>query len=166
MPQTKKQKLLEILRFLLVGVGATVCDYATFCLCDALLFPLLPVSGVVWKSVLLCLSTALGFTVGLLVNWALSVRFVFLSVKDNPNTRSKKAFWKFTLIALVGLALTEVGVLALVALLPPFYWFGQSAFFGTAWDKWLAKVVMTCIVLVWNYVARKRFVFRSESDFQ
>jgi putative flippase GtrA len=162
MGQTKKERVLEILRFLLVGALATVCDYATFWLFDALLFPLLPFVGGAWEVVFLCVSTALGFLVGLLINWALSVSFVFASAKKNPNARSKKSFWKFTLIALIGLALTEVGVLALVAVLPDFAVFGKTVLFGTEWKKWLAKAVTTCIVLTWNYLARKRFVFRSE----
>ena len=164
MGQTKKERVLEILRFLLVGALATVCDYATFCLFDALLFPLLPFVGGAWEVVLLCISTALGFFVGLLMNWILSVAFVFSSAKKNPNERSKKAFLKFTLIALIGLALTEVGVLALVAVLPDFSLFGKSVLFGTEWKKWLAKAVTTCIVLVWNYFARKRFVFCSKEE--
>ncbi len=158
--QTGKEQLSEIGRFLIVGVLATLFDYATFCLFDALLFPLLPVTGKVWEMLFLILSTAFGFTVGLLLNWLLSVSFVFVSVKQNPKLRSRKAFWLFTAIAIVGLALTEMGIVALVALLPDIRLLGRITLFGTAWKKWIAKIVMTCIVLVWNYVARKKLVFR------
>lgn len=159
--QTRKQILLEIIRFLIVGVIATACDYATFCLFDAVVFPLIPMHGAPWQTIFLCVSTALGFTVGLVVNWALSVRFVFLSVREKQEMRSGKKFTLFSVIALVGLALTEIGVLVLVKLLPQITLFGTRTLFGTEWKKWLAKCIITSIVLVWNYLARKFLVFRA-----
>jgi hypothetical protein len=39
--------------------------------------------------------------------------------------------------------------------------FGSADFFGTTWSKWAAKIIMTCIVLVWNYLGRKIFIFKS-----
>ena len=159
--QTKKELFLEILRFLVVGVVATLFDYAVFCLFDAVIFPLVPVSGKAWITASLLLSTAFGFLAGLFLNWILSVKFVFRKTKEVVRTRSRKAFWIFTVIALVGLALTELGVGLLVWALPEITLFGKTALFGTEWKKWLAKCVMTCVVLVWNYLARKTLVFRS-----
>ena len=158
--QTKKELFWEIFRFLLVGGTATVVDYLVFWIFDGLLFPMVS-SAVAWKTIALILSTALGFTVGLLVNWALSVSFVFRAVKDKEEASSKKSFWVFTLIGVIGLGITEIGVLLLVWLLPEFPLFGVTAVLGTSWAKWLAKVIMTCIVLVWNYVGRKLLVFKS-----
>lgn len=158
--QTRKELLLEIIRFLIVGVIATVCDYATFCLFDAVVFPLFPINNDAWRTVFLCISTALGFVVGLILNWVLSVRFVFLAVKGKEKTRSGKKFTLFSVIALVGFVLTEIGVVVLVAVFPEIPLFGKTSLFGTGWEKWLAKCIMTCIVLVWNYLARKFFVFR------
>ena len=134
-------------------------DYAVFWVCDGWLFPLLLITG--WETVLLVLATALGFCAGLLVNWVLSVRFVFLSVKDKAETHSKKAFGVFALIGLIGLAITEIGIVTLVAVLPSVRLFGTATLFNTAWEKWIAKAVMTGLVLVWNYLGRKIFVFRS-----
>ncbi len=157
--QTKKELFWEIFRFLLVGGTATLVDYFVFWVFDGLLFPLISNAGW-WTTVSLILSTAFGFCAGLIVNWLLSVSFVFKQVKNKEEATSKKSFMIFTIIGVIGLIITEIGILALVAILPEFSLFGTSALLGTSWAKWLAKVVMTCIVLVWNYVGRKLFVFK------
>ena len=160
--QTKKQLFLEILRFLIVGGTATLVDYLIFWIFDAWLFPLvLPIEIAAFSTLALVLSTALGFCVGLLVNWVLSVRFVFRAVKDEERVHTKRSFALFALIGVIGLAVTEVGVLTLVAVLPEITIFGTTALLGTAWKKWLAKAVMTCLVLVFNYLGRKFLIFKS-----
>lgn len=158
--QTKKQLFWEIFRFLLVGGTATIVDYIVFWLFDGLLFPLVS-SAAWWATVSLILSTAFGFCVGLVVNWVLSVKFVFRAVRDKEEASSKKSFMLFTIIGVIGLVITEIGILLLVAILPEFALFGRMDLLGTSWVKWLAKVVMTCVVLVFNYVGRKIFIFKS-----
>ncbi len=158
--QTKKELFWEIFRFLLVGGAATLVDYFVFWLFDGLLFSALAGKGVGLDALLLTISTALGFCAGLTVNWLLSVYFVFRAVKDKEQVRSKKSFTIFTLIGVIGLLITELGVLGLVAVFPEISLFGSVELLGTAWEKWLAKAIMTAIVLVWNYVGRKLFVFR------
>ena len=153
--QTKKQLFLEIFRFLFVGGVATLADYLVFWIFDALVFP------ESWGTLALVLSTALGFCVGLIVNWVLSVSFVFRETEEKISVRSKKPFLTFALIGLFGLLITELGVVLLVWAFPSFTLFGKTALFGTAWEKWLAKAIMTCLVLVWNYLGRKIFIFRS-----
>lgn len=158
--QTKKELFWEIFRFLLVGGTATIVDYFVFWIFDGVLFPLLSVAAW-WKTISLILSTALGFCAGLVVNWFLSISFVFRQVKNKEEANSKKGFLVFTIIGVIGLLITEVGILLLVAILPEFSLFGVTEILGTSWVKWLSKVIMTCIVLVWNYVGRKIFVFKS-----
>lgn len=157
--QTKKELFWEIFRFLLVGGTATIVDYFIFWLFDGLLFPLISTSAW-WVTVSLVLATALGFCAGLIVNWLLSVSFVFRQVKNKEEVKSQKSFLIFTVIGVIGLLITEIGVVALVALLPEFPLFGVTELLGTTWAKWTAKIIMTCIVLVWNYVGRKLFVFK------
>ena len=161
MKQTKTQIFWEIFRFLLVGGTATLVDYITFWLFDGVLFPLLPWQGGGFETVFLVVSTALGFCVGLMVNWVLSVRFVFRQVKDEAAARSKKSFAVFSGIGLIGLFLTEIGVVVLVALLPEITLFGSVAFLNTEWKKWVAKALMTALVLVWNYIGRKLLIFKT-----
>lgn len=153
--QTNKQLFSEIFRFLLVGGVATLADYFVFWIFDAWIFP------ESWGTLALVLSTALGFCAGLLVNWVLSVRFVFQETEEKISVRSKRPFLTFALIGLFGLFITELGVVLLVWTFPSFALFGQATLLGTAWEKWLAKAIMTCLVLVWNYLGRKIFIFRS-----
>ena len=159
-PQTKEQLFWEIVRFLLVGGGATLCDYFIFWLLDGVLLPMFPLTGDFWPTVALWIATAGGFIVGMLVNWVLSIKFVFRAVQNPDQAKSKKSFWIFVFISVIGLILTLVGVWALSAWLPAFSLFGRADLFGTAWNKWLAKAIMTCIVLVWNYWSRKVFIFK------
>lgn len=158
--QTKKQLFWEIFRFLLVGGIATIVDYFVFWLFDGVLFPLFG-KAAWWQTCSLIVSTALGFCAGLIVNWILSVKFVFKAVKNPEESTSQKGFALFTVIGVIGLLITEVGVVLLVTLFPSFSLFGSVALLGTEWKKWLAKAIMTCIVLVWNYIGRKLFVFKS-----
>ena len=159
--QTKKQLFWEIFRFLLVGGAATLVDYFVFWLFDGVVFSTIATHSAGLATLFLIISTALGFCAGLALNWLLSVKFVFRAVKDKEQARSKKSFAVFTLIGVIGLIITELGVLGLVALFPEISLFGSVELMGTAWEKWLAKAIMTAIVLVWNYVGRKIFVFRS-----
>ena len=154
--QTGKQVIAEICRFLLVGGLATLLDYVIAYLLYRWLLP--PV--LIGEVFSLALSTAFGFVIGLITNWILSVTFVFRNVWRKENNSSKNAFFRFTVIALIGLGITELGML-LVPFLPSITLFSSTTFLGTAWGWWLMKIGMTCIVLVWNYVGRKLFVFKS-----
>lgn len=154
--QTKKQLFWEIFRFLLVGGIATIADYAIFYVFRDWLLP----ADRIGNAASLIVATATGFIGGLLVNWVLSVKFVYRQVRNEEESRSKKSFVVFTVIGVIGLGLTEIGVLLLVRILPEFSLFGVTEFL-LPWNEWVAKVVMTCIVLAFNYVGRKLFVFKS-----
>ncbi len=154
--QTKKQLFWEIFRFLLVGGTATLVDYFVHALFQGRLLPLV-IKSEGWN---LFLGTAFGFCAGLFVNWILSVTFVFRQVENEAEARSKKSFLTFAVIGLIGLAVTEAGVFGLVAALPTFSLFGVESVFGFTWETLSARCVMTCIVLVWNYLGRKLFIFK------
>jgi putative flippase GtrA len=160
--QSKKSLFYEILRFLVVGGIATIADYAVYYLFRQWILPpdLIAGSGA-WDTTSLIIATALGFCCGLIVNWIMSVKFVFRNVKNKEESRSKKSFLIFAVIGLIGLGITELGMHFGVKLLPDISLFGSSDFLKLAWKEWIMKVVMTCIVLVWNYVGRKLFVFKS-----
>ena len=154
--QTKKDLFWEIFRFLLVGGTATVVDYAVTYFFFHFLLP----TSLVGYFLATTISVLFGFTVGLIVNWILSIHFVFRAVRDKDEATSKKSFLIFTIIGLIGLGITWVGML-LVKIVPAFSLFGGAEFLGEEWRWWFMKCVMTCIVLVWNYIGRKIFVFKS-----
>ena len=149
MKQTKKQLFFEILRFLIVGGTATLTDYLIAFLFYRFILP---------PSVII--STAAGFIAGLTVNWFLSVYFVFKQVSDEKKAKSGTSFIIFAVIGAVGLAVTEIGMYFGVKYLPEISLFGSTLFLGTEIKWWLCKVIMTALTLVWNYVARKLFIFK------
>jgi len=159
--QTKRELFWEIFRFLLVGGTATVIDYIVFYLFRQWILPAELIASKAWDTWSLIIATALGFCVGLIVNWLLSVAFVFRAVKNKEEAKSGKSFLLFTIIGVIGLAITEIGILLLVAIFPSVSIFGITDFLGLPWEEWIAKIIMTCIVLVWNYLGRKIFIFKS-----
>lgn len=159
--QTKTQLFWEIFRFLLVGGTATVLDYIVFYLFRQWILPGALVDSDIWDIISLTIATALGFVVGLIVNWVLSVKFVYRAVRNKEEAASKKSFLIFTVIGLIGLGLTELGVVLLVWVFPEITIVNVTGFLGLPWEEWFAKVIMTCIVLVWNYLGRKIFIFKS-----
>ena len=154
--QTKKELFWEIFRFLLVGGLATVVDYAVAALFHGILLPPKMV-GDTWS---LIISTALGFCAGLLINWFLSLVFVFKAIRDKKQASSKKSFLIYLAICAIGLAISLLGM-QLEQVIPSFTLFGTTVFLKQSWDWWMLKCILTLIVLVWNYIGRKLFVFKS-----
>ena len=154
--QTKKELFWEVFRFLLVGGLATVADYVVAYLFRVYLLP----STLVGETWSLIISTAIGFCVGLIINWFLSLAFVFKAIRNKKEASSKKSFFIYLAICAIGLALSLLGM-QFVQVIPNFPLFGTTTFLKEGWDWWMMKCIMTLIVLVWNYLGRKLFVFKS-----
>ncbi len=152
--KAKHGTVAEIFRFLIVGGTATVVDYIfaaiVLLIADAAMgtgvYPhwynvLFGANGTVapWVSVL---STAVGFCVGLIVNYILSVAFVF---EKKGDSRSVKGALIFTVLSVIGLGITALGMYIFNGLL--------------GWNYWVVKVVFTLIVLVYNYVSKRLLLF-------
>ena len=129
--------LSEFLRYAVVGGIAFVADFGTLVAAQELYLKSFS-SGVY-------ISTVLGFVVGLAVNYALSLWFVFTSEKDRGKGRSVGAFLAFGLIGLMGLGWTELGM-----------WLGIECLH---WNYMFVKVLVTGVVLLWNYLGRKILIF-------
>ncbi len=140
-----KSLIFEFLRYAVVGGISFVADAGTLALTKEILFSHSTTKG----QIALC--TALGFAVGLAVNWLLSNLFVFRSASQRAQGKTAKSFLIYTVVGLIGLGLTELGMLAGVSI------------FGTD-GLWylLTKCVVAGIVMVWNYVGRKIFVYHGE----
>lgn len=130
--------MVEFLRYIVVGGVAFVADFGTLVACQELLF-----SSLDWG---IYAATATGFGVGLAVNYALSLLFVFTQPKDRGKGRSVGAFVVFGIVGLLGLLWTELGM-----------WLGIEIL---EWNYMLVKVFVTGAVLVWNYLGRKILIFR------
>jgi putative flippase GtrA len=140
----------EIFRFLLVGGLATVTDFLVMALMQFLLEPSL--YATFWdiftaKSTgyVNILGTAAGFCAGLLVNYFLSVIFVF---EEKGKSKTAYGFVVFALLSLVGLGIHVFGM-----------WLFNSIL---QINPWIVKIVLTIVVLVWNYLSRKFILFRKD----
>ena len=90
------------------------------------------------------LSTAIAFTVSVIVNYILSVLFVF---DVDKSKKQSKNFVLFIIFSVIGLILTEV-----------------LMHIGTQWFEFnylLVKIFATLIVMVFNFVTRKLFLEKS-----
>lgn len=127
------KKLIEqILKFGVVGIIATVIDFGVLYILSQPL-RLEPV-----------LSAGISFCVSLVFNYVASMRYVFTHREDMSRSRE---FVIFLVLSLIGLAINEAIMAAGVAVL------GNSALavMGT-------KVLATAIVMVWNFVSRKKWL--------
>lgn len=127
------KKLIEqILKFGVVGIIATVIDFGVLYILSQPL-GLDPV-----------LSAGISFCVSLVFNYAASMRYVFTHREDMSRSRE---FVIFLVLSLIGLVINEAIMAAGVAVL------GNSALavMGT-------KVLATAIVMVWNFVSRKKWL--------
>lgn len=150
----RKALIYEFLRYVLVGGIAFLVDFGTFALFRELIF------GGSERAAAITVSTAAGFTVGLAVNYVLSMLIVFRTEKQQKQGKNVRAVLIFFAVGLVGLFLTE-----LLQYLGEAKLLATSA--GQSFDrllhglgKYAVKLVVTGIVLIWNYAGRKIFVFK------
>lgn len=138
-----KSLISEFVRYLVVGGTAALLDWGIFYLSYNYIF-----AGTgSWK---LTLATAAGFIAGLILNYILSLVWVFKSAKESNKGKSVGAFVIFAVIGIIGLLLTEGGM-----------HFGCML----AGEKYymFVRILVTGVVLIWNYAARKIFIFKDKS---
>lgn len=131
--EMRMKKLIDqILKFGVVGIIATVIDFGVL----YILSQPLGMDPVV--------SAGISFCVSLVFNYVASMRYVFTHREDMSRSRE---FVIFLVLSLIGLAINEAIMAAGVAVL------GNSALavMGT-------KVLATAIVMVWNFVSRKKWL--------
>ena len=154
MKQSKNELFKELIRFIIVGGFATLVDYAVFYVCNHFIFSSID------EKINIFISELLAFIISLLTNWFLQ-KFVYRYI-TTKQTRSKKVFMKFLILSVIGLGLSELGLLLASGLYnnPNF----MFTIFGQTLDFWkvFMKVLMTAIVLVFNYLGRKYLVFNMD----
>ncbi len=131
--EMRMKKLIEqILKFGVVGIIATVIDFGVL----YVLSQPLGMDPVI--------SAGISFCVSLVFNYVASMRYVFTHREGMSRPRE---FVIFLVLSLIGLAMNEAIMAAGVAVL------GNSALavMGT-------KVLATAIVMVWNFVSRKKWL--------
>lgn len=86
-------------------------------------------------------SAAISFTVSVIVNYLLSVKFVF---ETNPEYSQTRNFILFIIFSVIGLLLTE----AIMKIGVDFF----------NWNYMAVKIIATAIVMVYNFITRKIFL--------
>ncbi len=144
--------IAEIIRFLIVGGIATLVDmfsmgvfmyftniskYKTFL---NVFYGGGSPSG--WSVVV---GTGVGFVIGLIINYILSIAFVF---ENKNNAKSKTGFVIFTVLSVIGLGINMLGTFIGYDLLH--------------FNEWIVKIVIVIIVLIYNYISKKLVLFRSK----
>ena len=164
----KKSLFLEILRFVVVGVVATILDYATYSFLALAIPP-------TWHPVLeTILCTTLGFLVSVVANYILSVIWVFQNVDEKANVKSKMNMFLFVLLSAGGLLLGTGVMIGFEALatyslhIDINNWmvdFAINYLRSTAfWFFTLFFGIKTLIILSYNYLTRKKFIFRAPKE--
>jgi len=99
------------------------------------------------------ISSAISFSVSVIVNYILSITFVFDTKKDS---NKMKEFILFVILSLVGLLLNQIIMWFTVEiLLKPFH---------IAKSYMIAKIGATAIVMVYNFITRKIFLENKEES--
>ncbi len=121
-----KKLLIQMIKFGIVGVIAFVIDYSLM---------VLFVEVFHWNTVV---STGLSFTISLVVNYLLSMKFVF---KAKENLSKKKEILIFVITSVIGLLINLLIMYIGDDLLHISYL--------------IDKLVATVIVMIWNFVTKK-----------
>ena len=150
------KKLIEqILKFGVVGVVCFLIDFAITLVVAAVLRHF----GMETETAAL-IGAFWGFTISVIINYILSMKFVFKRKEDMDRRRE---FVIFVILSLVGLVLNELiirGSFVFVRTLTPGLYAKLSPGTVTAG----AKIVATGIAMVYNFITRKIFLEEKETN--
>ena len=138
--------LAQILKFAVVGGISFVVDFVVYTVMCNVLHIHYIIAGVS------------GFVVSVVVNYLLSMKFVFVSKED---MRKDKEFVIFVVLSLIGMLLNSV-ILYICIDLIYMHWMWLNQILVIDWMNIVAKVIATGIVMVYNFVTRKIFLEKKE----
>ena len=141
-----KKNLWEFLRYALIGGLSALIDMGVNYVCLYYLF-----RATKNDSLPVALSVTAGFIVGLIVNYILSNWFVFRSEEQRKKGKTAAAFLIYAAVGVIGYFLT-MGLTLLGTRL-----IGEEGI----WYLIMTAAVKG-IVLIWNYLGRKIFVYRGK----
>lgn len=125
-------------RYTITGGIAFVVDFGLFALF---------LYGVHWHYLL---ANLIGLVGGLIVNYAVSVGWVFTACRRTLDKNRGMEFLIFSVIGVLGVLFNEGLMLLMV---------GECG-----WNEMISKMAAAAIVLLWNFGARKVLLFRSKKE--
>ena len=148
-------KLMEqIMKFGVVGVVCFLIDFVITMVVSTLLRN---AAGMETGAAAL-IGAFFGFTISVIINYLLSMKYVFVRKEDLDR---RKEFVIFTILSLIGLLIHEVIIMICI----------DGIYGNWMWLKsWLSptlataggKIFATGIVMVYNFVTRKKFLEQKE----
>ncbi len=145
----KHPALCEIMRFLIVGGLATLVDMFIM---GVVLYAFNPalypkfynawLGGAPPSAAATVTGTACGFLSGLIVNYFLSIAFVF---EHKGNSKTVKGFAVFAGLSAIGLGIHILGM-----------YLGYTVL---GINEWIVKIFLTVVVLVYNYASKRLLLF-------
>lgn len=121
---------IQLFRYVFVGGLAFFVDYC-------ILFLLTEYAGVPYL-----ISAAIAFVAGLVVNYLISISWVF---SESRSDKPAKEFFFFAVIGAIGLGINEL-----------IMWVGTDLM---QIHYMISKIISTMIVFFWNFFARKTLLF-------
>ncbi len=137
-----KEIVAQILKFSVVGGISFVVDFVVYAvLCNVLQVHYM-IAGIA------------GFVVSVVVNYVLSMKFVF----DSRDDMSKeKEFVMFVVLSLIGMGLNSFILYLCIDILYS-YWMWLNGIMDIETMNLFAKLIATAIVMIYNFVTRKIFL--------
>ena len=133
-----KNLIKQFLKFGIVGAISFVVDFTLYTVCNFWGCPYL-ISGII------------GFVVSVIVNYLLSMKFVF---ERRDDMSRKKEFIIYVVLSTIGLGLNELLLYICVDIV-----YANSDFltglYGDRMAEIVAKVFATGVVMIYNFVSRK-----------
>lgn len=149
------KKLIEqILKFGLVGIISFFVDFIITMITSNILIRIFNIN--ISKSALI--GAFLGFTISVIVNYILSMRYVFQR-KDNIDR--KKEFIIFVILSTFGLLINELIIYFCIDIIYNNVLWLQSLINETIIIAG-AKIIATAVVMVYNFITRKIFLEKKD----
>ena len=149
------KKLMEqIMKFGVVGVVCFLIDFAITMVVSSLLRNYAGME----TGMAALIAAFFGFTISVIINYILSMKFVFARKEDMDR---RKEFVIFTILSLIGLGIHEVIILVCIDVIyANWAWLNQllSPTLATAGGK----IFATGVVMVYNFITRKIFLEKKE----
>ena len=131
---SRKSLMGQFLRYLVTGGLAFVVDFGLYALC-LYVFE--------WHYLL---ANLVGLVAGLVINYIMSVAWVFSGCKRVLENKKAMEFGIFAVVGFIGVGINELIMYLMVG--------------GFAVNEMLSKMAAAVIVLMWNFGARKLVLFR------
>lgn len=155
--EEKYPKYYEIFKFLIVGGFATIVDMLAMAIVLYIYSPNIynynfintVIGDASPSGIITVIGTGIGFIFGLTFNYIFSIIFVFN--KTNTNfAKTKTGFLVFALLSSVGFIIHTLGMALGYGILKI--------------NEWIVKIFLTLVVLVFNYITRKKIIFKNKKE--